>query len=444
MNCRRVNNPNPFGCECFILDTKENLRMFNPKLDKGIFLGYSKVSKAYRVYNLTTLTIKESIHVKNYHPKQQILGDFQGKVKTRLTFKDQAQDSLLSKLEPKNLVSLPEDKSIICTKWVFKNKLDENGKVIINKAILVAQDYFQQEGIDFTKTFTLVARLEVIYILLFFATYNHVVSLPEDKSIICSKWVFRNKLDENGKVIINKARLVAQDYFQQEGIDFTKTYTLVARLEVIYILLFFATYNHIDRGHLVSLPEDKSIICTKWVFRNKLDENGKVIINKARLVAQGYFQQEGIDFTKTFTLVARLEVICILLFFATYNHVRPYQMDIKCAFLNGIINEEVYVKQSLGFESDENGFSRGKVDTALFHKNYDSDFIIMQIYVDDMIFCAIDNSLYDEFSKMIQKEFEISMIEELKFFMELQISQTDDGIYIQQSMPRVTLEVQAR
>jgi len=86
------------------------------------------------------------------------------------------------------------------------------------------------------------------------------------------------------------------------------------------------------------------------VFRNKLNEQGEVIKNKARLVAQGYSQQEGIDYTETFSPVARLEAIRLLLSYAVNHNIILYQMDVKSAFLNGVIFEEVFVKQPPGFE----------------------------------------------------------------------------------------------
>ncbi|GJY85225.1 retrovirus-related pol polyprotein from transposon TNT 1-94 [Tanacetum coccineum] len=100
---------------------------------------------------------------------------------------------------------------------------------------------------------------------------------------------------------------------------------------------------------LVPAPYGKTIIGSKWVFRNKRDETGIVIKNKARLVAQGYNQQEGIDFGETFAHVARLEAIRIFLAFATYMNFIVYQIDVKSAFLNGKLKEEVYVKQLSGF-----------------------------------------------------------------------------------------------
>ena len=100
-------------------------------------------------------------------------------------------------------------------------------------------------------------------------------------------------------------------------------------------------------------PKKHNIISTKWIFRNKQDENGIVVRNKARLVAQGYTQVEGIDFGETYAPVARLEAIRILLAYANYNDILLYQMDVKSAFLNGEIDEEVYVRQPPGFENPQ-------------------------------------------------------------------------------------------
>ncbi|GKC83632.1 retrovirus-related pol polyprotein from transposon TNT 1-94, partial [Tanacetum coccineum] len=104
---------------------------------------------------------------------------------------------------------------------------------------------------------------------------------------------------------------------------------------------------------LVPKPHGKTIIGTKWIWKNKMDENGIVLKNKARLVAQGYNQQEGIDYEETFALIARLEAIRIFLVYAAYMGFMVYQMYVKSAFLNGKISEEVYVQQPHGFESSE-------------------------------------------------------------------------------------------
>ncbi|KAJ9539543.1 hypothetical protein OSB04_032276 [Centaurea solstitialis] len=100
---------------------------------------------------------------------------------------------------------------------------------------------------------------------------------------------------------------------------------------------------------LVPRPRKRTIIGSKWIFKNKLDEIGTIIRNKARLVAQGYRQEEGIDYDETFAPVARLEEIRLFLAFAAHMNFKVFQMDIKNAFLNGKLNEEVYVAQPPGF-----------------------------------------------------------------------------------------------
>ncbi|GJZ36270.1 retrovirus-related pol polyprotein from transposon TNT 1-94 [Tanacetum coccineum] len=220
-----------------------------------------------------------------------------------------------------------------------------------------------------------------------------------------------------------------------------------------------------DICELVPQPRNMTIIGTKWVFSNKLDKNGIVSQNKARLVAQSYNQQEGIDYDETYALVARLESIRILLAYAYALDFKLFQMDVKSAFLNGLINEEVYVAQPSGFidfeKSDhvykfknalyglkqapkawyerlkafliKHEYKMGMVDNTLFTKKKSSNLIIVQIYVDDIIFSSTCQDMCDEFSKIMHDEFEMSMMGELNFFLRLQIKQMEDGIFFNQS-----------
>eukprot|EP00253_Pinus_taeda_P025434 PITA_25434 len=100
---------------------------------------------------------------------------------------------------------------------------------------------------------------------------------------------------------------------------------------------------------LVPRPKDKNVIGTKWVFKNKLNENGEVIRNKARLVCRGYVQQEGIEFEENFSPVARLEAIQMFLALSSFQKFKVFQMDVKPTFLNGDLEEEVYIEQPDGF-----------------------------------------------------------------------------------------------
>ncbi|GKE68074.1 copia protein, partial [Tanacetum coccineum] len=121
-----------------------------------------------------------------------------------------------------------------------------------------------------------------------------------------------------------------------------------------------------DVWDLVPLPMSQTVIGTKWVFRNKLDENGIVSGNKARLVAQGYNQQEGIDYDETYAPIARLESTRILIAISCANDFKLYQMDVKSAFLNGFINEEVYFAQPSGFIDFEKLNNVYKLKKALY------------------------------------------------------------------------------
>ena len=196
-----------------------------------------------------------------------------------------------------------------------------------------------------------------------------------------------------------------------------------------------AELNQFERNNmwtLVSRPRDHPIIETKQVFRNKLDESRNIIRNKARLVAKRYNQQEGIYFDEAYVPVARLEVIRLLLVFACYMDFKLFQIDIKSTFLNGYLSKNIFVEQPPGFENHvysdyvyklnkalyglkqaprawyeilskfliENDFVRRSVDTTLFIKRKDQDILVVQIYVNDIIFGATNKQFYQEFAKL--------------------------------------------
>ncbi|XP_047268099.1 uncharacterized mitochondrial protein AtMg00820-like [Capsicum annuum] len=116
-----------------------------------------------------------------------------------------------------------------------------------------------------------------------------------------------------------------------------------ALLDIDWIIAMQDELNYFEKSkvwHLVPLPKERSIIGTKWVYRNKVDEHRTVTRNKARLVVQGYNQEEGINFDETFSPVAKLKTIRLLVTFASYMEFILYQMDVKSAFLNGILKEK--------------------------------------------------------------------------------------------------------
>ncbi|GJU77709.1 ribonuclease H-like domain-containing protein [Tanacetum coccineum] len=205
---------------------------------------------------------------------------------------------------------------------------------------------------------------------------------------------------------------------------------------------------------LVDLPHGMKVIGTKWVYRNKRDKRGVVVRNKARLVAQGYTQEEGIDYDEVFAPVARIEAIRLFLAFASFMGFIVYQMDVKSAFLYGTIDEEVYVSQPPGFVDPDHpkkvykvvkalyglhqaprawyatlstflekyGYKRGMIDKTLFIKRDKKDIMLVQVYVDDIIFGSTKKSWCDEFEALMKSKFQMSSMGELTFFLALQVT----------------------
>ncbi|KAJ9540906.1 hypothetical protein OSB04_027412 [Centaurea solstitialis] len=224
-------------------------------------------------------------------------------------------------------------------------------------------------------------------------------------------------------------------------------------------------FERLGVWRLVPRPTNKTIIDLKWIFKNKKDEDGIVTRNKARLVAKGFKQQAGIDYDETFAPVARIEAIRIFLAYAAHKNFTVYQMDVKTAFLNGELKEEVYVSQPEGFVDRtkpnhvyildkalyglkqaprawydhlsnallDNGFYKGKIDPTLFIKTEGDDILLVQIYVDDIIFGSTNSDMCTWFSDLMTTRFEMSMLRELSFFLGLQVIQKPDGILINQS-----------
>ncbi|GKA75523.1 retrovirus-related pol polyprotein from transposon TNT 1-94, partial [Tanacetum coccineum] len=387
-----------FGSKCFILNTKDYLTKFDPKSYEGVFLGYSQNSKAYIILNKHTRKVEESLNV--------TFDETPPPSKTSpLVDDDLDEEEAIKVTEKKNLENDIEDETLEIDEIVnikeSRNHPLENVIGNLNQRTLRSQAQNQSN---------------------FFCFISTIEPKNVNEALTDDSWIVAMQEELN--------QFIANDVWE-----------------------------------LVPQPRNMTIIGTKWVFRNKLDENGIVSRNKARLVAQGYNQQEGIDYDETYAPVARLESIRILLAYACALDFKLFQMDVKSAFLNGFINEEVYVAQPPGFIDFEkpdhvyklkkalyglkqapkawydrlkaflikHEYKMGMVDNTLFTKKKSSNLIIVQIYVDDIIFGSTCQDMCDEFAKIMHDEFEMSMMGELNFFLGLQIKQMEDGIFFNQS-----------
>nr|GEV54614.1 retrovirus-related Pol polyprotein from transposon TNT 1-94 [Tanacetum cinerariifolium] len=233
----------------------------------------------------------------------------------------------------------------------------------------------------------------------------------------------------------------------------------------LFVNLFATPSTELDVWELVLSSNGIKPLTLKWLFKNKHDEENTVIRNKTHLVVRGYQQEEGIDFEESFTPVARMEAIRIFLAYAAHKGFTVYQMDVKTTFLHGSLKEDVYVCQPDGFIDvdhpsqvyklekalyglkqasrawyDElstfllqNGFSKGIIDLTLFTRRFDDDILVVQVYVDDIIFHSTGPRYATLFSNLMKSRFKMSMMGEMTFFLGLQVNQSPSGIFINQS-----------
>nr|GEU45127.1 retrovirus-related Pol polyprotein from transposon TNT 1-94 [Tanacetum cinerariifolium] len=234
---------------------------------------------------------------------------------------------------------------------------------------------------------------------------------------------------------------------------------------------FQLTKDHPLEQVLVPTPDNISPLTLKWLLKNKHDEEQTIIRSKSRLVVRGYRQEEGIDFKESFASDARMEAIRIFLAYAAHKSFFVFQMDVKNVFLHGSLKKDVYVCQPEGFiDADhpshvykvkkalyglkqaprtcydkssmfllQNHFFKGTIDLTLFIRHFYDDILVVQVYVDDIIFGSTHPRYIQLFYDLMKSRFEMSMMEEMTFFLGLQVNQSPCGIFINQ--PKYVLEI---
>ncbi|GJS08594.1 putative ribonuclease H-like domain-containing protein [Tanacetum coccineum] len=495
----------PFGCPVTILNTIDHLDKFDGKADEGFFVGYSTNSKAFRVFNSRTRIVEENLHAKfsedtpniaisrpnwlfdidaltksmNYKP---VVAGNQSNGSAGTKACDNVGKARVETVHGKDYILLPL--------WTQDPSFSSSSKDSPDAGFKPSEEDEKKDAKDLGNKDSEVPRIE-----------EPKVNQEKDYSVnstntintvsptVNTAGIEDNAVNENivygcddDPNMPELEEIVYSDDDKDVGaeadINNLDTHIPVSPIPTIRIhkdhlieQIIGDIYSAPQTRRmtksvwtLVDLPNGKRGIGTKWVYRNKKYERDIVIKNKARLVAQGYIQEEGIDYDKVFAPAARIEAIRLFLAYASFKDFVVYQMDVKSAFLYGKIEEEVYVCQPPGFEDPDfpdrvykvekalyglhqaprawyetlstylldNGFQRGKIDKTLFIKRDKGDILLVQVYVDDIIFGSTKKSLCTDFEKMMHKKFQMSSMGELTFFLGLQVKQKEDGIFISQ------------
>nr|GEX29578.1 retrovirus-related Pol polyprotein from transposon TNT 1-94 [Tanacetum cinerariifolium] len=419
-----------FGDLCYPINDSEDLGKLKAKAYIGLFVGYALNRKGYRIYNKRTRQIMETIHVTlNKLTGQMVPVQTNPELAPNHLTPGPISSGLASNPAPAIPYVPPTKKELqilfhpMCDKYFVQSTVDQQVPpahaihILVNPPCPSVSISFNQD-----------APLE-----------GHLPSSSDHQSSSVHHHV---ETDHSLNSIILK---VQPKSFKS------------AFIEDCWFEAMHKEIHEFDRlqvWEIVSPPNYAMIIALKWIYKVTLDEYGDVLKNKARLVPKGYNQEEGIDFEESFAPIARLEAIRIFIANDASKNMTVYQIDVKTALLNGELKEEVYVSQPKGFVDPDhsthvyclkkapnglkqaprawydtlswfllaNGFSKGVVDPTLFIQKIGKHTLHVQIYVDDIIFASTDPRDCNHFSNEISSKFQMSMMGQMSFLLDLQVS----------------------
>ncbi|GJR43569.1 retrovirus-related pol polyprotein from transposon TNT 1-94 [Tanacetum coccineum] len=511
-----------FGALCYPTNDSEDLGKFQAKADIGIFVGYAPSRKGYRIYNKRTRRLMETIHVTfdEMHQTMAPVRISSGPEPIMMT-PGQLNSGLAPSPVPATTYIPPTDKDLeILFQPMFDEYFDQSTDsepvptaTIVNAPIVstnisifttIAQDApstshslssSQVHPTVFPQGVAAEPTIEDTSIThdVLHPSFNPVtgepglaqsssgnvnsaepnqVNQPPDH---LRRWTKDHPLDNivgnPSRPVSTRKQLASDALWCCFHTELSKVEPKNFKMAVIEDCWFQAMqdeiheFDRLEVWELVPRPIYVMVIALKWIYKVKLDEYGDVLKNKARLVAKGYRQEEGIDFEESFAPVARIEAIRIFIANAATKNMIIYQMDVKTAFLNGDLQEEVFVSQPEGFEDQDNpthvyrlkkalyglkqaprawydtlskfllanNFFKGAVDPTLFTRKSGKHILLVQIYVDDIIFASTDHNACHIFSKEMSSKFQMSMMGQMSFFLGLQVSQSPRGIFINQA-----------
>ncbi|KAK1692144.1 hypothetical protein QYE76_008841 [Lolium multiflorum] len=454
-----------FGCKCLVKNNKGKLGKFETRTIEGIFVGYAENSHAYRYYNRSSGTIEVSCDVvfledngsqveqvvpcvagNDVDPSSAIKHMGIGHIRPMEVHNDDQDDGVDVSSTPQVEPSSTQAEPSSATQEPSSTQDESQSEEQEEDPHSMEQDHDDDQETS--------------------STHDLAQVVPHDQVLARDEFI-----DHEGTIRKIKAATRASDMKVDQVLgSISRGVVHEALVDPDWVIAMQEELECFTRNEVWSLverPKDHriNVIGTKWVFKNKQDENGIVIRNKARLVAQGFAQIEGMDFEDTFAPVARLEAIRLLLAFASFHNFKLYQMDVKSAFLNGPLKETAYVAQPPGFEDPcrpnhvyllhkalyglkqaprawydflrdfllHDGFCMGTVDSTLFTKRVKGGgLFICQIYVDDIIFGGTNPNHNKAFELLMTRKFEMSMMGELKFFLGFQVRQLAKGTFISQ------------
>ncbi|GJX47257.1 retrovirus-related pol polyprotein from transposon TNT 1-94, partial [Tanacetum coccineum] len=408
---------------CYPKNVREDIKKLGAKGDIGFFIGYSANSCTYRVYNRRTKKIMETMNVT--FDELSAIALEQSSLKPRRQSMTSGQIS--------SGLDLTYAPSTITTQQLTERELD-----LLFEAMY--DDHIASQPSAATRTILAAQAPQVVQTPTTTTTTTDTASTPTNSSFQARNFPITSQEVD---------KLKTQQHVQHQP-------------ETIADNVPNAMFNDNTFVNPFATPSTSDDESSSSQYH---DEENTVIRNKTRLVVRGYRQEEGIDFEESFTLVARMEAIRIFLAYATHKSFTVFQMDVKTAFLHGTLKEDVYVCQPEGFiDADhpshvyklkkalyglkqaprawydklsmfllQNHFFKGTIDLTLFIRRFDDDILVVQVYVDDIIFGSTHPRYTQLFSDLMKSRFKMSMMGEMMFFLGLQVNQSPCGIFINQS-----------
>ncbi|GJZ35841.1 retrovirus-related pol polyprotein from transposon TNT 1-94 [Tanacetum coccineum] len=427
-----------FGALCYLTNDSENLGKLQAKADIGIFIRYAPKKKAYRIYNRRTRKIIETIHV-----------DF-----AELTAMASEQSNLEPALHEMTHATLSSGLALNLTpttsfipqsrkEWdlVFKPVFDEFFSTpasvvspvpaVVALALVMSTDIplsVEEESHDLEVAHM---RNDPCFGILSQATvYEESPKIPQFNDDPLHETLHEDLTSLGSSLNVQPShtllKLIAK---------WTKAHPLANVIGDPYRSIEamqeeIHEFKRLQVWELVPCLDKVMLIKLKWIYKVKANEFGRVLKNKARLVTQGFRQEEGIDFEESFAPVARIEAIHIFISNSAIKNMTIFQMNDNPSHVYKLKKALYGLKQAPRVWYDmlssfflSQHFSKGAVNPTLFTRKVGNDLLLVQIYVDDIIFASTNTAMCNEFANLMTTKFKMSMMGQMPFFLGLQISQ---------------------